>query len=70
VATDPKLRLNNITYEASFFYCSEKCIINKKDAQKLEAAQMKFLRPLLGITRLDCHIHNRLKVDNIVEDIK
>jgi hypothetical protein len=35
---------------------------------------MRFLRPLLGLTRLDCQktpdIRNRLKVDNIVEDIE
>jgi hypothetical protein len=35
---------------------------------------MRFLRPLLGLTRLDCQrnpeIRNSLKVDNIVEDIK
>jgi hypothetical protein len=35
---------------------------------------MRFLRPLLGLTRLDHQrnpdICNRLKVDNIVEDIK
>jgi len=53
---------------------SENCIINKRDAQKLEAAQMRFLRPLLGLTRLDRQrnpdICNRLKVDNLVEDIK
>jgi hypothetical protein len=51
---------------------SENWIINEKDAQKLEATQMRFLRPLLGLTRLDCQktpdIRNRLKVDNIVED--
>jgi hypothetical protein len=44
------------------------------DLQKLEAAQMRFLRPLLGLTRLD-RLRNRdirikLKVGNIVEDIK
>jgi hypothetical protein len=55
-------------------YGRENWIINKRDAQKLEAAQMRFLRPLLGLTRLDRQrnpeIRNSLKVDNIVEDIK
>jgi hypothetical protein len=41
--------------------------------QKLEAAQMRFLRPLLGLTRLDRQrnpdIRNRLKVNSVVEDI-
>jgi hypothetical protein len=35
---------------------------------------MRILRPLLGLTRLDrqriSDIRNRLKVDNLVEDIK
>jgi hypothetical protein len=55
-------------------YGGEKWIINKRDAQKLEAAQMRFLRPLLGLTRLDRQrnpdMRNTLKVDNIAEDIK
>jgi hypothetical protein len=74
MTTDIKLRLYNITSKASLCYGSENWIINKRDTQKLEAAQMRFLRPLLGLTRLDCQrnpeIHNSLKVDNIVEDIK
>jgi hypothetical protein len=69
VTTDTKLRLHNITSKASLCYGSENCIINKRDAQKLEAAQMRFLRPLLGLIRLDRHrnpeIRNSLKVDNI-----
>jgi hypothetical protein len=28
-------------------------VLKKRDEQRLEAAQMKFLRPLLGITKLD-----------------
>jgi hypothetical protein len=74
MTTDTKLRLHNITSKASFCYGSKNWIINKRDAQKLEAAQMRFLRPLLGLTRLDHQrnpeICNSLKVDNIVEDIK
>jgi hypothetical protein len=48
--------------------------INKQVAKKLEAAKMRFLRLLLGLTRLDCqrnpHIHNQLKVGNLLEYIK
>jgi hypothetical protein len=55
-------------------YGSENWIINKRDAQKLGAAQMRLLRPLLGLARLDCQrnadIHNGLKVKNLIEDIK
>jgi hypothetical protein len=74
MTTDTKWRLHNITYKASLCYGSENWIINKRDAQKLEAVQMRFPRPLLGLTRLDRQrnpeIRNNLKVDNIVEDIK
>jgi hypothetical protein len=74
MTTDTKLRLHNITSKASLCYGSETWTINNRDAQKLEAAQMRFLRPLLGLTRLDRQrnpeIRNNLKVDNIVEDIK
>jgi hypothetical protein len=70
---DTKLRIHNITSKAVLYYGSEVWTINKRDAQNLEAAQMRFLRPLLGLTRLDrrrnSDIHNRLKVDNILEDI-
>jgi hypothetical protein len=74
VTTRIKLRLHNITSKASLCYGSEDWILYKRDAQKLEAAQMRFLRPLLGLTILDRQrnpdIRNRLKVNNIVEDIK
>jgi hypothetical protein len=67
---DTKLRIHNITSKAALCYGSEAWIINKRDAQKLEVAQLRFLRPLLGLTRLDrqriSDIRNRLKVDNIL----
>jgi hypothetical protein len=53
---------------------AKKWITNKRDAQKLETAQMRFLRPVLGLTILDRQrnpdIRNRLKANKIVEDIK
>jgi hypothetical protein len=46
----------------------------EREARKLEAAQMRFLRPLLGLTRLyrqrNPDIRSILKMDNLVEDIK
>jgi hypothetical protein len=49
-------------------------IINKRDVQKLEAAQMRFLRPLSGLTRLERQINpgirNRPKAKNQRENIK
>jgi hypothetical protein len=73
MTTDTKFRIHNITSKAALCYGSEIWTVNKRDAQKLEAAQTTFLRPLLGLTRLDrqrnSDIRNRLKVDNILEDI-
>jgi hypothetical protein len=71
---DPRdMQAHNITSKAALCYGSEVWIVNKRDSQKLEAAQMRFLRPLLGLTRLDrqrnTDIHNRLKVDNMLKNI-
>jgi hypothetical protein len=70
---DTKLWIHNITSKAALCYGNEVRTINKRDAQKLEVVQMRFLRPLLDLTRLDhqrnSDILNRLKVDNISEDI-
>jgi hypothetical protein len=53
---------------------SEAWILKKRKVQRLEAAQMKFLRRLLGITKLDKEknqtIRKRLGVQNIVKEIK
>jgi hypothetical protein len=73
MSTETILRLHNIYSKPAFFYGSETWVINKRDAQKLEAAQMRFVRSLLGFTRLDqrnSDIHKKLEVGNIVEDIK
>jgi len=34
-------------------FSSEAWVLKKRDEQRLEASQMKFLRNLLGITKLD-----------------
>jgi hypothetical protein len=34
---------------------NEAWVLKKREEQRLEAAQMKFLRQLLGITKLDKH---------------
>jgi hypothetical protein len=64
-----KLRMRNITSKAPLCYGSEKRIINEGDTQKLEVAQMRIMRPLLGLTRQDCYInpgiHNEFKVKNL-----
>ena len=48
-----KLRILNITAKAALKFGSEAWVLKKREEQRLEAAQMKFLRHLLGITKLD-----------------
>ena len=48
-----KLRIHKITAKAALKFGSEAWVLKKREEQRLEAAQMKFLRHLLGITKLD-----------------
>ena len=50
---ETKLRIQNITAKAAMKFGSEDWVLRKKEEQRLEAAQMEFLRHLLGITKLD-----------------
>ena len=50
---ETKLKIHNITAKATLKFESEAWILKKKEEQCLEAAQMKFLRHLLGVTKLD-----------------
>jgi len=51
---ETKLRIHNITAKAATLkFGSEAWVLKKREEQRLEAAQMKFLRHLLGITKLD-----------------
>ena len=50
---ETKLRIHNITAKAALKLGSEAWVLKKREEQRLEAAQMKFLRHLLGITKLD-----------------
>ena len=50
---ETKLRIHNITAKATLKFGSEAWVLKKREEQRLEAAQMKFLRHLLGITKLD-----------------
>ena len=49
-------------------------LLKKREEQRLEAAQMKFLRHLLGITKLDKEknqcIRKKMGAQNIVKEIK
>jgi len=50
---ETKLRIHNITAKAALKFGSEASVLKKIEEQRLEAAQIKFLRHLLGITKLD-----------------
>jgi hypothetical protein len=70
---ETKLRIH-ITAKATLKFNSEAWVLKKRDKQRLEAAQMKFLRHLLGITTLDMgrnqSVREKLGVQNIVLEIK
>ena len=50
---ETKLRIRNITAKAALKFGSEAWVLKKREEQRLEAAQIKFLRHLLEITKLD-----------------
>jgi len=49
---ETKLRIYNITAKAALKFGSGAWVLKKREEQPLEAAQMKFLRHLFGITKL------------------
>ena len=50
---ETKLRIHNITAKVALKFGGEDWVLRKREEQHLEAAQMKFLRHLLGIIKLD-----------------
>ena len=50
---ETKLRIHNITAKAALKFGSEAWVLKKREERRLESAQMKFLRRLLQITKLD-----------------
>ena len=70
--TTPKI--HNITAKAALKFGSEVWVLKKREEQRLEAAQMKFLRHLLRITKLDKEkdqcIRQKTGAQNIVKEIK
>jgi len=59
-----KLRFHNITAKAALKFGSEAWVLKKKEGRRLEAAQMKFLRHLLGIRKLDEEKNHCIKGKN------
>jgi hypothetical protein len=74
MSNQTKLRIHNITVKTALKYGSETWVLNKRDTQHLQAAQMRFLKPLIGYTKLDrqrnVDIRERLRVQSIVEEIQ
>ena len=50
---ETKLRINNIRVKAALKFGSEAWVLTEREDQRLEAAQTKFRKHLLGITKLD-----------------
>ena len=71
---ETKLRIHNITAKAALKFGSEAWVLKKREQQLLEAAQIKFLRHLMGITKLDKEknqcIREKTGAQSIVKEIK
>ena len=71
---ETELRIHNITAKATLQFGSEAWVLKKREEQRLEAAQMKLLRHLLGITKIDKEknhcIREKTGSQNIVKEIK
>jgi hypothetical protein len=71
---ESKLRIHNITAKAALKFGREIWVLKKRDEQRLESAQMKFLRHLQGITKLDKEknesIRKKTGAQNTVKEIK
>jgi len=71
---ETKLRIHNITAKAVLKFGSEAWVLKKREEQRLEAAQMKSLRHLLGITKLDKEknqcVREKTGAQNTVSEIK
>ena len=71
---ETKVRIHNITAKAALKFGSEAWVLKKREEQRLEAAQVKFFRHLLGTTKLDKEnnqcIRQKTGAQNIVKEIK
>jgi hypothetical protein len=66
---ETKLRIHNITAKAALRFESEVWVLKKREEKRLETVQKKFLRHLLGITKLDKERINALgiKLDHRIQ---
>ena len=61
---ETKLRFHNITAKAALKFGSEAWVLKKREEQRLEAAQMKFSRHLLGTAKLGKEKNQCIKQKN------
>ena len=50
---ETKLRIHNIKAKEALKFGSEMWVLKEREEQRLQAAQMKYFRHLLGITKFD-----------------
>jgi hypothetical protein len=66
--------INNITAKTALKFGNEAWVLKKREEKSLEAAQIKFMIHLLGITKLDKEknqcIREKTGAQNIVKEIK
>ena len=71
---ETKLRIHNITAKVALKFGSEAWVLRKREERRLEAAQVKFLRHLLEVTKLDKEMNQCIWEDtgsqSIVQEIK
>ena len=69
-----KQRIHNIVSKPALKYSCETWVLGSREKSRLEAAQMRFLRPLMGVTRLDrlrnVDIRAQLMENNIIEEVQ
>ena len=65
---ETKLRFHNITAKAALKFGVETRVLKKRDDEGLEAAQMKFLKHLLGVTKLDKEKNQCIRQKNRIKE--
>jgi hypothetical protein len=71
---ETKLIIHNFTAKVALKFGSEAWVLKKREEERLEAAQMTFLRHVLGITKLDKEKNQSIRentgAQNMVKGIK
>jgi hypothetical protein len=62
-------RLHNVTDKEAWKFSTEAWVLKIGDKEKLETAQMRFLRQFLGITKLDRERNKFVREKSGVQDI-